>query len=686
MAAPWEKYAAPESGPWAKYAEAPAARDPAEELATDRRQRSANQFGGLIRGAGSIGATALRVLGIDSAAENEQRRKDMDAGLTTWLGSDPEAGNYKGFKLASEVAGTMGVGGLFARGAQAVGAGPSIVNALASSGFSTGAKVAPGIGNIAADLGLRTAAGGIVGGAAAAAIDPGSAGAGATVGAVLPGAVQGLARAGGAVAGAFKSPQSRAVERMAAALDADPASVAAQLRGAVTLVPDSQPTAAQVLRTPQASVLERVVSESPGGAALKARYMGQNAARLAAVDRVAPVDPRGFRSAQDDFGAAALDTIRSGDKAARAQTSAAYEAVPQDEAALYLPQLAPIRDKFYPPGAFGPREAVDDAVRTAQQIGTMQAARAMGDAPGTQAIPQKVTLRHMDALRKSIGNAEMAAVRDPAKATESEALNQMKRAIDGRIDDVVRGDGAMDEMLPIEWANQLTAAQGLKRAQAEKFRTGPQAGAFRTGADGLPAMQGGEFSPKVWGNRPGIAADIQQFRKVLDEQPRLLGQFRSMVTTEGAGTATDGGKLTGKFVRWVENSLPGLKASFEPVQVKALGRIAADIKRANIATAAGAAQGSNTYQNASNALSLGMLDSPLLNAAADRVPVVNALTGPGLQWMRESARERMAKELAGLLADPALAANALSRLSRSQSQNRLIGQNLLRAAPALVAD
>lgn len=775
------------AGGWASAPEV----DTAAEFAAGRRQRDANMVGGLIRGAGSLGATAIRLLGIDSASENEQRRKDMDSALANLIGADPTSGRYKVFKTGSEVAGTMGIGGVLAKGAQAAGAAPSVVQALGSSGFTTGANVAPNMLARAGDLGLRTAAGGVVGGVSAGAIDPSAAGTGATVGAVLPGVVQGVGALGSAAAGVLKSPQSRAAERFAAALEADPAAIAARLNGSVTLVPGSRPTAAQVLRTPQASVLEKVVSESPGGAALKQRYIDQNAARMAAVDRVAPVDPRGLRSVQEDFGTSALKAIREGDEAAKAATREAYNAVPQDEASLYLPQLAPIRDKFYPPGSFGARQAVDDAVNTARQIGTVQvpgilptkagkepmtlaqavrragglsinnnsgvrgelaglrgdlknlirtnggmsparmaetmheagylpdndvntllnalrgdaagdfsasmysdpsklwraqAEAAMGDAPGAQELPQKVTLRSIDALRKSIGNEWRAASRDPARATEAAALDEMRRSIDDRINEVVRGDGALDEVLPIEWADLLTKAQGLKAAQVQKFRTGPQAEAFKRGADNMPAVQGGEFASKVWGNRPGIANDIKQFRQIMDEKPELLRQFRTMVMTEGAGTATGADRLTDKFVKWVNNSLPGLKASFQPEQVRALERIAADIKRANVATAAGASVGSDTYQKASNALSLGLLDSPMLNAAANRIPVVNTMTGPALQWMRESSRERLAKDLADLLADPTLAGNALAQLSRPRSVNPTIATNLLRAAPVVAID
>lgn len=773
-----------------------------EQAAPSLGKRALQQVGnlaaGAVRGAGSIGATIMAP--IDAAAravgvQNDfigrtDRRQAMDQALGG-MGADTDSLAYGAGKLTAEIAGTAGAGGVAAnmlgRVPGVAAAAPNLLQAIRTSGMSAG-----GATGLANNVLLRTAGGGLTGGVSAGMVNPGDAATGAAVGAALPSVFKAVGAAGGAVAGAFKSPQRRAAERVAAALEADPAMVAAQLNGAVTMVPGSRPTVAQVLRTPQAGILERVVSDSAGGAALKGRYAEQNAARLAALDRVAPVDPRGFRSAQQDFGTAALDVTRRGDAAARSATGAAYNAVPLDDASIYLPELASIRDEFFPAGAFGGRQAVDDAVRVADQIGMLDlqaikptrmpaekgpnlaqavrgwgglslsrseglggelrslqgdvknlvrreggmspdrmaqaaheaglipeatadslfdalraeargtrtiyqpggneqawraaAERAMGDAPEAQRVPQKVSLRSVDALRKSVGQAQRAAAKDPERATEALALSKMREAIDGRIDEVVRGDGAIDENLPIDWANSLSEAQRLKRAQVEKYRTGPQASAFDRGSDGLPKLQGGEFAPKVWGNRPGIADDIQQFRKVMDEQPQLLGQFRSMVTTEGAGTATASGDLSSKFVRWVDNALPGLKASFEPDQVKTLQRIAADIKRATAGASAGMSRGSNTYQNAANALSLGLLDSPLLNAAANRAPLVNSVAGPGLQWMREAARERMARELSGLLADPTQTANVLLQLSQRQSQNPLIAASLARAAPVLAAD
>ena len=727
---------------------------PAEDARPPAQRFVQNALGGAIRGAGSIGATILTpldmLLGNTQSWGNPERRAGMDGGLRE-LGIDTDSLAYGGTKLLAEIAGTAGVGGTLARGAAMIpGAAKAapVLDAVRTGGFSAGGL--SGAGGMAA----RTAGGTVTGAAAAGMVNPEDAGLGALIGGALPAAIKAAGATGRAIASPFRSQQSKAAESLLKAINEDPANVIKKMEAARELVPGSKPTLAQALQSPRASTLERIVSETPGGEALKDRYMAQNAARLGALDAVAPVDARGFRSAQQDFGEAALNAIRSGDKAAKAETRAAYQAVPQDEALLYLPDLAGVRDEFFPRGAFGGRAAVDQAVKAAEEVGSLfveaqkaarkgaapktlaqavrsagglsltdngglrgevadmgsnfknlvrrqggltpsrmaermreagylatddtnelfdalkdeamgrpvismyddptkmlEAARdaAMGPPPGARRVPRKVTLGEFDAVRKSIGNAQRGAFRDPERATEAAALTRMKAAMDDRLNEVVRGDGAFDEDVPIAWADQLSKAQGLKRAQVEKFRTGPQALAFNTGADGLPSVQGGEFASKVWGQRPGIAEDIKVFKRVLDEKPELLGKFKSMVTTEGARTATNGGNLTGKFVRWVDDSLPGLKASFDPSEVKALQRIAEDIKRAERAAAVGAARGSPTYQNVSGAMSLGLLDSPLLNIAANRVPLVNQFSAPILESLRGSARTSQARELAGLL-------------------------------------
>lgn len=151
-----------------------------------------NAAAGLVRGAGSIGATLLTP--IDAAAramgvENDfigrnDRRQMMDEGLRS-LGADPDSIAYQGGKIAGEIAGTAGAGGAAANVITRVAPGvasalPATIAALRSSGMSaagaTGAKA----------LAARVAGGAAAGGLSAGMVNPEDAGTGALIGGALP--------------------------------------------------------------------------------------------------------------------------------------------------------------------------------------------------------------------------------------------------------------------------------------------------------------------------------------------------------------------------------------------------------------------------------------------------------------------------------------------------------------------
>ncbi|MFM7008344.1 MAG: hypothetical protein ACKO0Z_03310, partial [Betaproteobacteria bacterium] len=171
--------------------------------------QAGNLLGGLVRGAGSIGATLVspydiakdyldgKGLSLDS---NRQRRKDMDAALQS-LGADPESLLYQGGKLTGEIAGTAGAPGLVAKGAQAIGAAPRIVNAISSGGFNLGSAPAVGAKEAILNAALRTGGGAVAGGAAAGLVNPED----ATTGAVIGGAMPGSVKAAGEIGKAIKS-------------------------------------------------------------------------------------------------------------------------------------------------------------------------------------------------------------------------------------------------------------------------------------------------------------------------------------------------------------------------------------------------------------------------------------------------------------------------------------------------
>lgn len=172
---------------------------PETTIGQDIKQGAGNIAAGLVRGAGSIGATLLaprdaleglisRKMGAPELAPQD-RRTAMDAGLEQ-MGAQPDSLAYKGGKLAGEIAGTAGAGGVVANTLASVpkvaAAAPNLINAIRSGGLS-----APG-----ANLLTRSAGGAISGAATAGLANPADAPGGATFGGQLPGGVKAVGVAG----------------------------------------------------------------------------------------------------------------------------------------------------------------------------------------------------------------------------------------------------------------------------------------------------------------------------------------------------------------------------------------------------------------------------------------------------------------------------------------------------------
>lgn len=181
------------------------------------KQQVGNVAAGLVRGAGSLGATLLtpldyaaRTLGIQNDfIGRTDRRQAMDEALSS-LGADTNSLAYKGGKLGAEVAGTLGVGG--ALGAVAKAAGMTrIGNALATSGMTTGTDLA-GANALAraADMGVRMVGGAATGGAAAGLVNPDDALTGVVVGAAMPPIAKGIGEIGNGTGRVLRGPEQPA--------------------------------------------------------------------------------------------------------------------------------------------------------------------------------------------------------------------------------------------------------------------------------------------------------------------------------------------------------------------------------------------------------------------------------------------------------------------------------------------
>jgi hypothetical protein len=169
---------------------------------TGAAQQTVNAGAGLVRGAGSIGATLLAPIDVlkDLAAgkglsleSNRARRASMDWSLGD-LGADTDSFAYGAGKLGGEVAGTAGAGGALAntlgRLPGVAARAPNLLEAIRTAGM---VSKAPGAATNAL---IRAAGGAVTGGASVGLVDPEYAGSGAGIGAALPGVVQIAGKAG----------------------------------------------------------------------------------------------------------------------------------------------------------------------------------------------------------------------------------------------------------------------------------------------------------------------------------------------------------------------------------------------------------------------------------------------------------------------------------------------------------
>lgn len=180
-----------------------------------------NLTGGALQHLGNIGATLMAspedlgvalgfrdkpktlstlVSGQSAPTPFEQRRSDILAGSQDLTGGDPNSLAWSTGGLATDLAGTAGIGGGVANAVKSVLPQvatrlPGLLSAIETSGMTTGTPAASGLLGTAANIGTRAAGGAIAGGAQTALVNPSDAGAGALVGGVAPPLLQGIGNA-----------------------------------------------------------------------------------------------------------------------------------------------------------------------------------------------------------------------------------------------------------------------------------------------------------------------------------------------------------------------------------------------------------------------------------------------------------------------------------------------------------
>ena len=153
--------------------------NPVVEYGKDVLGNVSNLYAGIAKGA----ARPLQMLGEYVAPETTEQVSQYTKNKLTDAGFDPESTPYQVGTLAGETAITAPVGGVLAKGAQALKASPAIVRAIATGGTEMGKF---GKGEKLATIGRGIIGGGLTGGASEALLHPEDIATGTAVGAFAP--------------------------------------------------------------------------------------------------------------------------------------------------------------------------------------------------------------------------------------------------------------------------------------------------------------------------------------------------------------------------------------------------------------------------------------------------------------------------------------------------------------------
>lgn len=606
---------------------------------------------------------------------------------------------FTGGRIAGNVAATYPVGGALAAPVRAVPALAPLAESLASGGFRTALAPTSLLGRTG-NMVLRSAGGAATGGASAGLVTPGDASLGAAIGAALPPSVRFVGQGAGALTSAARryfTPQAardaRTVIEASGLAQADVPALRAALSQQGPNIVQAPETVPQILQNQGVSQLSRTLHNAGSKSVSQARQL-QSEAQMEALNRVSPVAPT-VHEAAESFGNTAGPQIRAADEAARQQVEQAFGRVdPLDETRFVLPieAMDDATGRFLGRGTFGPRAGADAARRTARDIG--QEVRHVEDAAGNlveETVARPVPFREVQNLRSSIGDAH-AEAQARGRSREAAALDQMRREIDQRVEVVANGQGSMEESFPPDVVDRWRDAIRLHATRMQTYRTGPAASLFHQGRDGLPAAQGAELAGKFFSARPSQSDDIAAFRRLAT--PDTTELLKNYAITQAASNTDALGRLTNaKFNTWLSARSGGVDGLFDEGERATLSGVGKSLAKADNAERLGLATGSNTSQNQQSALSLGLLDSPIVNGIASRTPLIGRFTGPMLDALRQSARASKVDRLGGLLADPQALEQALAAYERSQARSvpfllgdSAITSGLLRAAPVLAGD
>lgn len=320
----------------------------------------------------------------------------------------------------------------------------------------------------------------------------------------------------------------------------------------------------------------------------------------------------------------------------------------------------------------------------------------MGDMPeGALQVPVPVSFKELQNLRSSIASAADEIASRAGRGNELAALNGMKRQIDEAVNRVASGGGQAGDYFPSDMVQawrEATAAHAAKKAQ---FNTGPQSRMFARGGDGQAAAQGAEVPRLFFNSLRSQADDASSFKRLIEGNTNIADDLKRYITTSASQNIDALGNLTNnKFNNWARAHSGGIGGLLSEPDQAVIREIGSVLEATDKAARLGMSTGSNTMQNVNAALSSGLLENPLINMIANRLPVLKSVAGPALEGLKETGRKKAAERLGGLLADPAALDQALAEFLTMKSRTfpgltaanraRLAGA-AAKAAPVLIA-
>ena len=331
----------------------------------------------------------------------------------------------------------------------------------------------------------------------------------------------------------------------------------------------------------------------------------------------------------------------------------------------------------------------DDIGSIAAQMTKAEEVARFGSNPLVNKVVDKaVPFDQLQALRSSIGE-QITQAKAFGNNQAAAALTAMKDAIDAKISATVIGPRMPGEVFTPNASSIYADALAAHSAKKARFNTGPQSNLFRLGSDGAPLREGAEIAPLFWNSGNGQREAVKSFRTLTENNPELLRLMKTNATTEALQQSAKGPNQTityGAFDKWLKSHSGALDQLFSDSELATLRAINKDTRIAASAENLGRATGSNTYQNI---FSNGMLDSKLLNATADNVPVLKYLTGPALNYIKGVSSEKRNAIMSELLANPEYMSKVLNdavKRSRSlESFNSLLANSKARRVSPLLS-